>query len=843
MLISNPEEWIGLDVDDYKLHSVLGHGRIGYVFLATHRQVKGKRVACKIILEGGLKPGWEREIEKVAQLEGISEVAPVVSWGTGLSVDHRPFSFILYQYVEGSNLKNYIQEKGKLILSEVEAIASALLRALHAFSAVGIEHGDLHAGNVLISDPDRRIFGAPRRIVVTDFGYGGSHNEILPKNDRHHVSAIVLHLLGKLRADELGARDRAVRERLIEFFQKDLIETYHQPVATSSPSASDGDSAPTFFGLYKDRVTQAEVEAARGARGSAGNSVDDYLNAEALGHRKEEWQNLFVPQFLGAESFTSKNVSIITGARGCGKTMAFRRLTLFMDELIGESSGVSGADDIVGLYLNCRDIIEAFPYIPKVLRAGARRHVVHFFHLCWLIELTRALAQRELRTPSDNTWLVKWIQTKFPKDFRGPELVGEDAFGHIRAFLDEQKEVCRTWELGRDRAWALDRIDLLDDLVKEAVSNIPWLRGRPLHFFLDDYTIPLLTEQVQAALNPVIFKRRPHLFFKVSTEAANSFLRMYGEKPLEENHDFALVDLANETLHREEKQKAEILSAIFSRRLQRADDLGSATTTLELILGASDDSFNGQARKLREQASSKMNAPVYYGVRTFVGMWSSDIRSMIQLFSELLRQHKSISGTSFPIDKSLQQSRFSESGGEFMNLTDTIRDAGFWDGERRRAATAKAFGKTLRNVAQAFISICRWELTSGPLMKNQTGIAPKQAFRIEVIDELELPKDLLTIYQGLIRWHVFMPDWRGRSVRGVMTPRIFLNRRLIPYGRLSFSSKDSISLTSMEFQQLLRHPTAFPKYWKSKRAGAVERARATDNGGQISIEGLSDDNA
>ena len=124
-----------------------------------------------------------------------------------------------------------------------------------------------------------------------------------------------------------------------------------------------------LWSQFKKRISEAQVDAANAGRGRNEINVDDYLNAEALGYRQDEWQNLFVPEILGASAFTSRNVTVITGARGCGKTMAFRRMTLFLDELIGESSGVQGADGVLGFYLNCRDIVESFPIYPaKIAR-------------------------------------------------------------------------------------------------------------------------------------------------------------------------------------------------------------------------------------------------------------------------------------------------------------------------------------------------------------------------------------------------------------------------------------------------------------------------------------------
>lgn len=817
MLIDAPESWIGEIVDGYRLTKILGHGKIGYVFLAQHTSISNMLRACKIIREGQLKAGWEREIEKVALLRGIPQIVEILSWGGGVNKASRPYTYINYAYVESKNLRDYLAESGPPSIPIIIAIGEALLRAKHACDAVGIQHGDIHEGNILVTAPDPRLPDAGQRIVVTDFGYGGSHNALVPKDDVLQICSLLCGLLRSAAEDALEATERAIREKLIEFFGKEFTDSYHRDnhLRLANAAASSNSATPNLYGLFTKKIADAKVEAANAGRGVVEAAADDYLNAEALGHRQEEWQNLFVPEILGASAFTSRNVTVITGARGCGKTMAFRRLTLFLDELIGKPSGVAGADGVLGFYLNCRDIIEAFPYIPPKFAEGKRRQVLHFFHLCWLHEILRAFGQRDLRESTDYAWLLAWFEIIFGEEFERPRIAGTDLLTYLSGFVSKKKEDCRLTPLGKQTRWALDRIDLLDNLYSAASSNMPWIKSAPFFFFLDDYTIPLLNEQLQATLNLVIFKRRENLFFKVSTEASNSFLRLMGKKPLEVNHDFDLVDLANETLHVDEVDKTQLLDSIFKRRVRRIDKLRDSGYGLIEILGSSDWSFNEHARRLRETRGASV--PLYYGEKAFVGMWSSDIRSMVQLFNELLRPIRQQEVPQLPIPPLVQQSRYFESGGEFLNLTETVRSAGFWDGESKGGKGPKNFGQRLREIAQAFISICRWELVEQPLMRNQGTEAPKQAFRIEIIDELELSDRVKPYYNGLLRWHVFLPDWRGRSMRGVLTPRIFLNRRLLPYARLSFSKKDSISLTNNEFSMLLSQPKNFEKYWKAKK--------------------------
>lgn len=837
MLIDSPESWIGEEVDDYRLTKILGHGKIGYVFLAEHKTIRKSLRACKIIRDGQLKNGWEREIEKVAQLRGIPEIVDILDWGRGQSKVKEPYSYIFYTYVDSTNLRDYLKSNSNPPFATIQVLGEALLRAKHACDDVDVAHGDLHEGNILISKPDTRFPENKQRIVVTDFGYGGSHNSLEPKDDALQISSIMCRLLKNTITAELEANERAIREKLIEFFGKELTDSYRRNSRESNTDALVGTKKqPNLWQIFVHRVAEAKVEAANAGKGLTETNADDYLNAEALGHRQDEWQNLFVSEIFGASAFTNRNVTVITGARGCGKTMVFRRLTLFLDELIGSPSGVRGADGILGFYLNCRDIVEAFPYIQTRFSEKIRRQIIHFFHLCWLQEILRGFGQHEIHESMSYEWLYDWMEKNYPARFSKPTLVGVDALTFISKFISDEKEVCRTTPLGKATGWALDRLDLLDNFYSAATSNVPWIQGKPFFFFLDDYTIPLLSEQLQSTLNPVIFKRRANLFFKVSTEASNSFLRLVGQKPLEVNHDFDLLDFATETLHIDEVEKHRLLDSIFRRRIKRIEELKDAGYGLEDVLGKSDWSFNEQARKLRD-ARGATSIPIYYGDKAFVGMWSSDIRSMIQLFNELLQPFRLKESTTFPISYALQQSRFYESGGEFLNLTETVRCAGFWDGEAKAGKGSKNFGHRLIEIAKAFIAVSRWELIAQPLMGNQGSSAPKQAFRIEIVDDLQLAENVQTYYHGLLRWHVFLPDWRGRSVRGVMTPRMFLNRRLIPFARLSFSGKDSISLTNSEFQFLLNEPRKFVRYWKNKKR------KDKDSGGQSDLDLGGEDDA
>ena len=258
MLIDSPDSWLGEEIDGYRLQAVVGNGRIGVVFLAVHKSIPTNRRACKIIRDGQLKFGWEREIEKVGQLGGVPEIVEVVSWGDHVRANGQKITFINYRFVDGTNLRDYLAMHSRPAFSFILALGESLLRVKHACDAVGVINGDIHEGNVLIANEDPRFPDQGRRIVITDFGYGGSHNGLAPKDDSLQISSIMCGLLKRSSDDLLEATDRAVKEKLIEFFGKELTDTYERNTVPRNRQAGSSIAPNSLFETFVLRINQAK---------------------------------------------------------------------------------------------------------------------------------------------------------------------------------------------------------------------------------------------------------------------------------------------------------------------------------------------------------------------------------------------------------------------------------------------------------------------------------------------------------------------------------------------------------------------------------------------------------
>lgn len=812
-IINENDPYNGQIIDGkWRLVTKVGSGKIGHVYKAI-REKPETVLACKII-PGSPKKGWDIELEKVTKLKGVDSVIQYHSHGAGIDANGMPFVWILWNdFIDGINLRQYLENKPWPIdMAFIESIADTTLNVLYACQVQKIIHGDLHPGNILISNPDEKTIDQKRKILISDFGYGGSHNNKKPKDDFKQLSSIILTLISQINLSDLNKRDRLMHEKLIFFFSKKFSErdpTQGEQVGNLKLLINE------FRQLSKDARDEAEISE-KGIIKDPG----DYLWAEAIGNKADVWKDLFVPEFLAARDLLNRNITILTGARGCGKTMAFRRLTAYMDKIIGESSGVPGSDDFIGFYLNCRNLIEAFPFIPDQLNKNLTAQIIHYFHLSWLSEICNTLY---LCFHSDENvdfnWLNTYFQKVFPKRYHSLSQ-NADHLSHVMSFLEIEKERCRLTEFNKikDVEWELYKMDFLDEFQKLISKNSPWPSNKPFYLFLDDYTIPIIPRNVQTAINPIIFKRRDSLFFKVSTESFISFERTSVRgKPLELHQDFELIDLANESLHRRFTEKKIILEKIFKPRIDRHILLKDHNLSLSKLLGQMNMSSNELAWLIRGNSTGSKKKILYYGIEAFVGMWSSDIRIMIQMLVDMIRDsYSSLEKGDFVINPSIQNNIYRLKGGEFLVFAESVPAPSTLE---KNVVTRKnsTFGNHLIKIVQAFVNISSYELTYGELITNQNNKNPKQAYRIEIIDKLELTDDVKDYYEGLVRWHLFLHDFRGKSVRGTVTPRLFLNRILIPNSQLTFSGHDNIHMNNLEFISLLREPDKFLNYWKHKR--------------------------
>ena len=150
----------GLTLGDFRVEQLLGRGGMGEVYMATQTSLN-RPVALKVLRPDFLmKPLYvERFKSEALAVAKLNHPNIVHVYAIGNVGD---VHFIAMEYVEGTNLREYLRKKGALELPLVLSIMKQTAQAIGAAGEAGLVHRDIKPENILIT---RR-----GRVKVADFG-------------------------------------------------------------------------------------------------------------------------------------------------------------------------------------------------------------------------------------------------------------------------------------------------------------------------------------------------------------------------------------------------------------------------------------------------------------------------------------------------------------------------------------------------------------------------------------------------------------------------------------------------------------------------------------------------
>jgi serine/threonine-protein kinase len=150
----------GTTLGDFQVIRLLGRGGMGQVYLATQISLD-RLIALKVLHPRFLsKPAYLSRFEAEATAVAKLNHPNIVHVYTLGHVDQ--VRFIAMEYVEGTNLRDYINKKGALDLPLGMSIMRQAGQAIGAAGEVGLIHRDIKPENLLITRKGR--------VKVADFG-------------------------------------------------------------------------------------------------------------------------------------------------------------------------------------------------------------------------------------------------------------------------------------------------------------------------------------------------------------------------------------------------------------------------------------------------------------------------------------------------------------------------------------------------------------------------------------------------------------------------------------------------------------------------------------------------
>jgi hypothetical protein len=646
------------DIGDFDVERSLGRGFYAATFVAKRR--KGLNRSARVLkvspvaLYQKFGKDFARETELHAEVAaGADHVVAVedmfdadVTFGD-LKL---PCHVAVLHYVAGDTLAKYLSGTRPLSAAKAAQIACDLFRMREEFERRQVHHNDLHAANIIVEDlpPTRRRADAIEpavRAVAIDLGSaaGDRRSGDGYTGDLHwigrHVHAMADRLLAP--GDSAGDLEKRIGLKLHGIAQGLAAATENQ----RTPSADD-----MIAGVREQYHRTAEPWRPWRNQPVLHTFADSY-NAQTL----NPW---YVPQLLvdpdntWLRSVSAPGPLVMTGMRGCGKTMLLHSLQFHARAAVMPREEDEDAlkrvaeDGYVGLFVSAQRLI---PVDPKADRPSTEELFARLL-VAYAAQGARAMAHLHDLDPASLSFSAGEAIIRAIVESLTPRLQLETptTIEQLERYLSDLLiRVSRSDSGLRLAANPNTAFPLLADALRSAAAI--W-RDAQILFLLDDVSTRYLDpDRIEDLLSSLLFQH-PNCAFKLTSEAQTIFLNLKSPgqvHPAAAGRDFNTFDLGKEVQARlkDRTGKAFVNEILKARSRLFAGHPGQSPAD---VLG--DVDLESIARTIAEtQTRSRERKRLYHGLSALAGVCVGDIGTVIQIYHEILASSQS--GSSVPPER------------------------------------------------------------------------------------------------------------------------------------------------------------------------------------------------
>lgn len=573
----------------------------------------------------------------------IPERAGRIDRFEGMPGTQSSFVCFVSEWINGETLEQRCKSVDGYIDPDFVCIVTReILRAIQFLESRGLKHDDLHWGNVMIRvrDPDLALTEEDTkqlRISIIDMGSLKEFDQATRKSKDDNLSLI--HIMTNLHNIIWQRRQIAAsypsfisgyRNLIEEMAEEDHLRFF--PTKEALPRAVNK--------LREDLRNIQLPELNRPFHPFEAISAEHLADDATL-------LSLFENSLPWFSSVLEPKPIVLTGPRGCGKSMLFRYMAA-RTHIAASPRSVDKQENLnfFGVYISCATHLQNnliwIARKPDRSRQLAES-ITTFFQLVVIREFLRSIAvayQDESAranyglTESGIDRLISYISQFFADPIETPRLTSKLRILHFADDIDRLR-IQLHLDLLNERQINFKLSDtFLGDITTKLRAEIPRFAKIPIVFLLDDYSSNRVHPDIQAVLNRIIFERRESHYFKVSCEKFGFIPNDIDGVRIDATREYEEIDAGSYAIGGlTDSIGKNFLSGLIDRRLELAKWKGRTATLIGTAKVLREDVK--LAKYIREEGSTQGKHSYYYGMERLAGLWSGDIATILQIVKEM----------------------------------------------------------------------------------------------------------------------------------------------------------------------------------------------------------------